>query len=135
MDETLEPPLSGQLPPSDDEELRLAPVECASREQQRRDFLRRWAESATPLPQPKHSLTWRFRLADVFWLTFAVALGGIGGAAVPGKLRATVIGLLITALIVLPIYVSLDDKVWQRIWATLMVAYVVSVAIVFATSA
>lgn len=134
MVEPVRASLSGQLPPTGDEELRLAPVECPSREEQRREFLRQWADSAVPLAQPKRCFAWRFTLADFLWLTFAVALGGIGGAAVPGRLRATVIGLLVTALIVLPIYISLENKVWQRIWATLMVAYIVSVALVFATS-
>jgi len=108
----------------DDEQVRLQPPDCPSRD----DWARHLHRLPEPEPLPALPPKWpQFSLSDIMILTFGVATGLAGGSWMPTDAFAAVLGLITLAGLLVVSWQPPETHLGKVIWATVVISYIVAV--------
>ena len=107
-----------------EDQLRLRPVECSSRQEQLQEL-------EPPLPLPAEAIPasppFQFSVFDVMFVMIGVAAGLAGGTWMPSDIFAAILGLVTLLGLALIHFFPPESHFARLMWGTLVLAYIVAV--------
>ncbi len=107
-----------------DEQFRLRPPDCPSREEQLQEFEPLPALPAISIPAAP---PFQFTVFDLMILMIGVAGGLAGGTWMPSNIFAVILGLVTLLGLVLVHFFPPESHFARLMWGTLVLAYVIAV--------